>query len=98
VPGVVEASTARVSVEEFPEVMEAGVKEEVTPAGAPAAVSATVCVAPTVTAVVMVDDVDAPCTTLAEAGDALMEKSFAGGVDGANAAVPFGVPRPVGPS
>ncbi len=67
-------------MELLPEVTEAGLKETVTPAGAPEADSATVWADPLVVAVEMVLVAEAPGSTLPEAGPTAREKSFAGAV------------------
>ena len=69
---------ATVMVELLPEVTEAGLKETVTPAGAPEADSATVWADPLVVAVEMVLVAEAPGSTLPADGLAAREKSFAG--------------------
>src|SRR5215210_2931260 len=62
-------------VEEPPAATEAGLNETVTPAGWPLALIATLCAAPVVTAVAIVDAPLDPCATVTDAGDAEMEKS-----------------------
>jgi hypothetical protein len=96
--------TVKVSVDDPPADTDVGLNEPVTPDGAPLIVSATGCVAPAVTAVVIVDVVVAPGAAFTDEGVALTEKSLAGGGGGggvataSNAAMVLGVPRPVGPS
>jgi hypothetical protein len=75
VPGAVPAPTATLIVEELPEETDAGLKLTVVPAGWPLAESATVCAAPLVTVVPIVDVPLLPCATLRLDGLALMEKS-----------------------
>ena len=75
-PGVVALPTLRVSVELPPAVMVGGLSEAVTPAGTPLALSVTVCAAPLVTAVEMVDVVLPPWTADTLLGLALIEKSL----------------------
>src|SRR5207244_3221624 len=68
--------TAMVIVEPLPAVSDAGLKDAVTPAGRPAAESATVCAVPLVTAVEMaIVPLLPPCTEI-DCGLALMEKSL----------------------
>jgi hypothetical protein len=77
VPGVVLPPTFTVIVEELPAVMVVGLNAIVTPAGWPVALSVTLCVAPAVTAVAIVDVPLAPCWMLRLDGFALIEKSDA---------------------
>ena len=75
-PGVVDEAVAIDSVELAPEVTEVGDRVAVTPAGAPETVRATVCAEPEVVAVEMVALADPPAATVAEVGDAAIEKSL----------------------
>jgi hypothetical protein len=75
VPGAVPAPTATLIVEELPEETDAGLKLTVVPAGWPLAENATVCAAPLVTVVPIVDVPLLPCATLRLDGLALIEKS-----------------------
>jgi hypothetical protein len=79
VPVGVAAPTATVIVDEPPADTDDGLKLTVVPAGWPLALNETVCAAPLVTAVPIVDVPLAPCATLRLAGLALIEKSSAGG-------------------
>jgi len=72
--------TATVIVDEPPAVTDAGLKLPVTPEGWPDALNATDCVAPLVTAVLIVDVPLPPCPTDKLVGFALIEKSFGPGV------------------
>jgi len=74
VPGVVPLPTLKVSVELPPAVMVGGLNEAVAPAGTPLALSVTVCAAPLVTAVEIVDVALPPWTADTLAGFALIEK------------------------
>ena len=99
VPGDIEADVESVSVDEAPEVTLAGENDADTPDGSPLADSDTVCALPEVVAVDTVAVVPLPTVTVPEAGLTEIEKSFGGGgPPGPNAAIPLGVPRPVGPS
>jgi hypothetical protein len=71
--------TLTVIVDELPAVTEVGLKLTVVPAGAPLELSETVCAAPFVTAVPIVDVPLAPCTIVKLFGAAEMEKSGGGG-------------------
>ena len=68
-----------VSVELWPAVTDAGLKEPVTPDGRPLTESETVCALPLVTAVLTVNEVLLPWATVALEGVTETEKSFAGG-------------------
>jgi hypothetical protein len=98
VPGAVELEVERVSVDDPPAVTEDGENDAVAPLGRPLALSETVCAEPDVTAVETVALVPDPAVTVAADGLTEIEKSFAGAEPGPNAATPFGVPSPVGPS
>src|SRR4051794_22735142 len=78
VPGGVDAEVAAVRVAEPPAGAELGVGVTLVPAGAPAAVSETVCALPEVTAVDTVADADEPGFTEPDVGDTATEKSFVG--------------------
>ena len=87
-----------VSVEDEPELTVDGENDAVTPLGRPLALSATDSELPDVIAVETVAVAFEPAATLRLVGLTETEKSL-GPVDaGPNAAAPFGVPRPVGPS
>jgi hypothetical protein len=88
----------RVSVEEAPELTDAGLNDAVTPLGRPLALSATDSELPDVTAVETVAVAFEPAATLRFVGLTEIEKSLGPDDAGPNAAAPFGVPRPVGPS
>jgi hypothetical protein len=97
-PAVADDDAVKVSVEDEPELTVDGLNEAVTPLGRPLALSATDSELPEVTAVETVAVAFAPAATLTFVGLTETEKSL-GPVDaGPNAAAPFGVPRPVGPS
>jgi hypothetical protein len=72
-------AAVRVSVLEPPAVTEAGLNEPVTPAGSPLSASDTACALPEVTAVLTVNEVEAPALTLPEAGLIEIEKSLVAG-------------------
>jgi hypothetical protein len=77
VPAAVEAPTANVAVDE-PEpgaAIEDGLKDTVTPAGAPLADSATALLKPPETVVETVDEPELPCTTETDVGEAAIVKS-----------------------
>ncbi len=75
----------------------AGENDAVAPDGSPLALSDTDCGAARGDAVETVAVVPAPGATVADVGLTAIEKSFVVAA-GPNAATPFGVPRPVGPS
>jgi hypothetical protein len=77
-PGAAEAEVVKVTVDEPPAVTDAGLKETVTPAGAPDADRLTDCAEPEVTAVLTVAVVDEPGFTAADAGESDSEKSLPG--------------------
>jgi hypothetical protein len=79
-------------------VIEVGLKPAVTPDGRPLAERPMLSAVPETTAVLIVLVPAAPWATETEVGFALMEKSFVTGAEDPKAPVPFGVPRPVGPS
>ena len=87
-----------VSVDDDPELTDVGENEAVAPDGSPLALSETDSALPEVTAVETVAVVPAPGATDAEVGLTAIEKSLVVVPAGPNAATPFGVPRPVGPS
>ena len=85
-------------MEDEPELTDDGENDAVTPVGSPLALSATDSEPPEVTAVETVAVAFDPAATLTFVGLTETEKSL-GPVDaGPNAAAPFGVPSPVGPS
>jgi hypothetical protein len=99
VPAGVELDVEIVSVDEPPAVTDVGENEADAPLGRPLALNETVCAEPDVTAVETVVLVPEPAVTEADVGLSETEKSFPPPVEvGPNAATPFGVPRPVGPS
>ena len=67
---------AMLNVDEPPELTDAGLNDTVDPAGAPVADSATVCADPEVTAVLIIAEVEPPCTTEPLDGLELIEKSL----------------------
>ena len=67
-----------VSVEPPPAVTDVGLRVAVAPVGTPETVSEIVSALPEITAVLMVDGLDAPCARERLEGEALMEKSFTG--------------------
>ncbi len=75
VPLTVPAATWTVIVEELPEVTEEGLKETVTPLGAPLAESWTVCALPPTVVVFTVEVAEAPGWTEPEDGFRASEKS-----------------------
>ena len=77
---------------------EDGENEAVAPLGRPLALSETVWAEPDVIAVETVALVPDPAVTDADDGLTEIEKSFVPVEPGPNAAAPFGVPSPVGPS
>jgi len=77
VPVVAVEVAEMLKVELAPEVTEVGESVAVTPAGAPVTLSETVCAAPEVVAVLMVDEPAPPCATDTLVGLAAMEKSLA---------------------
>jgi hypothetical protein len=85
-----------VSVELEPAVTEVGFRLAVAPLGTPLTLRLTVWAEPEVTAVLIVELPVLPSVRLRELGVTLIEKSLEEG--GPKAAVPLGVPRPVGPS
>jgi hypothetical protein len=93
----VELEVAIVSVDEEPAVIVAGEKDAVAPVGSPLALSDTDWALPDVTAVDIVAVAFEPGATVTDVGLTATEKSLTA-VAGPNAAMPFGVPRPVGPS
>ena len=97
VPVSVELDVPSVSVADEPAVTVEGEKDAVAPLGSPVALSDTDWAEPDVTAVETVAVAPEPGETLAEVGLTASEKSFPVAA-GPNAATPFGVPRPVGPS
>jgi hypothetical protein len=98
VPAGVELEVEIVSVDEPPLVTDAGENDAVAPLGRPLALSETVWADPDVVAVETVALVPDPAVTVADDGLTEIEKLFAGAEPGPNAATPFGVPSPVGPS
>ena len=66
-----------VSVDEPPDVTEAGLNDAEAPAGRPVADNETVCAEPDVVAVLMVDVPEPPAETDTVDGEAAIEKSFA---------------------
>ena len=88
---------AIVSVDEEPALIVAGEKDADAPAGSPLALSDTDWALPDVTAVDTVAVAFDPGATVADVGLTATEKSLVVAA-GPNAATPFGVPRPVGPS
>jgi hypothetical protein len=100
VPVTVDEATFIVRVELPAPPMEVGLKLTVTPAGWPLAVSEIVELNPPVTALVIVDFPELPCTTETEPGDA---DRLNPGVDELPASavispLPFGLPQPVAKS
>jgi hypothetical protein len=87
-----------VIVDEEPDVTDDGEKLADAPLGSPLAPSATDCALPDVIAVETLALVLEPAATLPEVGLTAIEKSFVPDEAGPNAATPFGVPSPVGPS
>jgi hypothetical protein len=79
VPVGVDADVVIVNVELCPDVIDAGTKDAVAPAGKPDALNATLCAAPLVTVVLIVLDAGCPAVTDTELGAATIEKSFGGG-------------------
>jgi hypothetical protein len=97
-PAAADDDALNVSVEEEPELTVDGENDAVTPLGRPLALRETDCELPEVTAVETVAVAFEPAATLRFVGLTETEKSL-GPVDaGPNAATPFGVPSPVGPS
>ena len=76
IPGVVLVPTAKVRIELPPAVTELGLKDAVVPEGTPLVLSTTVSAIPLVTAVEIVEVVEAPCVAETLAGLAAIEKSF----------------------
>ena len=76
IPGVVLVPTAKVRIELPPAVTEVGLKDAVVPEGTPPVLSATVSAVPLVTAVEIVEVVEAPCVAETLAGLAAIEKSL----------------------
>ncbi len=97
-PSVAPPDAVRVRVELPPALTEAGLKPAVTPDGRPLAARLMLSALPETRAVLIVLVPDAPWATETEVGLALMEKLFVTGAADPKAAMPFGVPRPVGPS
>jgi hypothetical protein len=85
-------------VDEPPAVTEDGENDADAPLGRPLALNETVCAEPDVTAVETVALVPEPAVAVADVGLTETEKSFPPVEPGPNAAAPFGVPSPVGPS
>jgi hypothetical protein len=98
VPAGVELEVEIVNVDEPPLVTEDGENEAVAPLGRPLVLRETVCADPPVVVVETVADVPDPAVTVADDGLTEIEKSFDPVEPGPNAAAPFGVPSPVGPS
>ena len=100
VPAGVELDVAMVRLEvQLGPVTEGGLKVALAPLGRPDALSETDPLKPLVGVTVTVyAGVFPPAVTLCEFGLADSEKSGVGPPGAANAAAPFGVPRPVGPS
>jgi hypothetical protein len=98
VPAAVELDVEIVIVDEPPLVTDDGEKVAVAPLGRPLALSVTVCAEPEVVAVETVALVPEPAVTVADDGLTEIEKSFDPVEPGPNAAAPFGVPSPAGPS
>lgn len=92
-------ATVSVRTEVPAPVIEVGLKPTVTPVGWPVAVKATAESKPPVTALVMVDFPELPCTTETEVGEAERLKP---GVDAPASALirplPFGLPQPLAKS
>ena len=78
-PAGVDVDVVTVIVELWPELITVGLNETVVPLGAPEAVSVTCWATPLVMVVFNVVVVPAPAGTLADAGEAVIEKSLAGG-------------------
>jgi hypothetical protein len=78
VPGAAAEDVANVTVDEPPAVTEVGLKDTVTPEGAPEAERLTDCAEPEVTAVLTCAVVDEPGFTEADAGKRESEKSLPG--------------------
>jgi hypothetical protein len=97
VPGAAAGVVVKVSVDELPESIAAGENDAVTPAGSGPVASVTLCADPKAVAVATVADAEPPATTLAAVGESDSEKSAAA-PGGWKAAMPLGVPSPVGPS
>jgi hypothetical protein len=97
VPTGVTVEVPIVSVDDEPEVTVAGENDAVAPDGSPLALSDTDWALPDVVAVDTVAVVPEPGATVADVGLTATEKLFVVAA-GPNAATPFGVPRPVGPS
>jgi hypothetical protein len=87
-----------VTVDDEPELTVDGENDAVTPLGRPLALSETDSELPEVTAVETVAVAFEPAATLTFVGLTEIEKSFDPVELGPNAAAPFGVPSPVGPS
>src|SRR4051812_37703347 len=86
-------------VDEPPEGTDDGENDALAPDGRPLAESDTDCALPEGVAVETGADVPLPAGAGPGPGAAAVEKAVAGGgPPGPNAATPFGVPRPVGPS
>lgn len=75
-PGAALAVAVRVSTEDWPDCTVAGLKEALTPAGRPEAVSVTDWALPVVTVVPTVVVTEAPCWTVPEDGLSDIEKSL----------------------
>jgi hypothetical protein len=97
VPVGVTVEVPRVNVDDEPDVIVDGEKDAVAPDGSPLALSDSDSALPDVIVVDTVAVVRAPGATVADVGVTATEKSLLVAT-GPNAATPFGVPRPVGPS
>jgi hypothetical protein len=98
VPTGVTLEVPIVNVDDDPDVTDVGENDAVAPDGSPLALSDTDSALPEVTAVETVAVVPAPGATEADVGLTAIEKSLLVVPPGPNAATPFGVPSPVGPS
>lgn len=98
VPTGVTLEVPIVNVDDDPELTDVGENDVVAPDGNPLALSDTDSALPEVTAVETVAVAPPPGATDAEVGLTAIEKSLLVVPAGPNAATPFGVPSPVGPS
>lgn len=100
VPVTVDEATVKVIVDVPAPVIEVGLKPTVTPVGWPLADKETAEEKPPVTALVIVDVPEPPCTTETEAGEAERLKPGAGDVplSALIRLLPFGLPQPVAKS
>jgi hypothetical protein len=97
-PAAAEEDAVNVRVDDEPELIVDGENDAVTPLGRPLALSETDSELPEVTAVETVAVAFEPAATLTFVGLTETEKSLDPVDAGPNAAAPFGVPSPVGPS